>query len=187
MWSPIIWKQTTATKQFTYWPVLQMNICIFIINIYCFSFNIEPWSFNVINYLKKKKKNLQKLCFNSDIFFCLLWSRFLAQDENHFYLFCCQTKKLSTRTSKHFALQLWCKISVRTQAEVKGIIKWKCGYHFLNFVSFQTHMMFFCLWRAKGDVLKNVRAAHFHTVKAYKIVQVFWSRKKHTITQLVMK
>jgi len=24
----------------------------------------------------------------------------------------CQTKMLSTRTLKHFALQLWCKISV---------------------------------------------------------------------------
>ncbi len=59
MWSPIIWKQTTPTKQFTSRPVLQINICIFVRTIYCFSFNIEPCSFNICNYLQNKKK----LCF----------------------------------------------------------------------------------------------------------------------------
>lgn len=54
-----------------------------------------------------------------------------------------------------------------SHTEVKGYEN--VVIYLLTLVSFQTHMMFFRQWSAKGDVLKNVCAAHFHTVKAYKI------------------
>lgn len=173
MWSPIILRQTTPTKQFTSRPVLQMNICIFIRNIYCINFNIEPC---IKNYLQKKKKK-EGFLKTIIIFPVCLFSLFGADwkfvlfifPEIHF------PEMLSTRTLKHFALQLWCKISVWSQAEVKRIQEWKYCDYLLTLVSFRTHMML--LETECKKCLEKCCAALFHTAKAYKIIifQIVWS------------
>jgi len=77
-------RQTPPTKQLASRPVLQMIICIFFLGI----FIVLVKMFSPVHATQLTTYKCQTKMTN------------------------CQTKMLSTRTLKHFALQLWCKISV---------------------------------------------------------------------------